>query len=96
MEILFKSDYRIFFIKDDELCFEYIISINKPIFDEVPHIDNNPIIYHCHGLPVYYEYKNKAIFKTINDDKFGVITLEEKDKDYTEVNINKILNGNTI
>lgn len=90
MEILFKSNNRIFFIEDDELYDDYIKPYHKPIFVEVPHIDNNPIIYHCHGLPVYYEYKNKAIFKTINDDKFGVITLEEKDKDYTEVNIKKL------
>lgn len=97
MEILFKSNDRIFFIKDDELYDDYIRPIYKPILDEVPHIDNNPIIYHCHGLPAYYEYKNKTLIKSIiNDEIFGIVSFEEKDKDYTQVNIIKILNGNII
>lgn len=100
MEILFKSNNKIFFIEVDELDWNYIEVIGGK-FNNVPHINELPILYHIidntFKYPVYYEYKNRALIKSINgNDAFDVITFEEKDKDYTQVNINNIINGNII
>lgn len=108
MKILFKSDEILFYIEDDILDALYLNNIYTYLYklkidiSKIPNIETQPILYHIHKgnsikFPVYYEYKNRAIIKYINDgDIFSIITLEDKDKDYTQVNINKILNENII
>ena len=101
MEILFKSDGNVF-LRDNKLLYDD----NKLYYPEeciqnVPHLDTLPVLFHIRKygklLPTFYEYKNMAIVKSIIfDDVFSVIPFEEKDKDFTQVNINKVKDGNII
>ena len=101
MKILFKSDERIFFIEYDELYWNFIIMIDVNLNDII-HIKESPIIYHLidnnHKYPVYYEYKDRYIIfdDILNYYKMIYDISDVYQKDYTQVNINKILNGNII
>lgn len=95
MEILFKSDDRIFFIKDDKLDWLFIDRIVVDIdTTNISHLENQPIIYHIyiHGtiyIPIYYEHKDSVICK--HNNRFAIISIYDTIKDYTEVNIKKLV-----
>lgn len=97
MKILFKSDEKIFFIKDDKLDWNYIKIIGDN-YDDIPNIEDQPILYHINvdniSCPVYYD--NGDSYYIIKEDSFYLYYEVNPNKDYTQVNINNMLNENII
>lgn len=102
MEILFKCDDYVYYINCDKI-------IRIPL-DECPHFGEISNIKHLNDCQpicklignykyehdVYYIHNETVIIKSILDD-FIITTLYLNDKlDYTELNINKILNEDII
>ena len=98
MEILFKSNDKVFFIEHDRLddwSFIYRIDIDIDTTN-IPHLENQPIIYHIYidgtnykHIPIYYEHKGSVICKY--NSRFAIISTYDTIKDYTEVNIKKLV-----
>lgn len=104
MEILFKSDDKFFLLKDGKLTFLYIKSYPNIPSDEIPHILRFPILYHLKldepsSCPVYYEHGDFVVCSykyNFHKEDITIFNHTHYSKDYTEVNINKLLDGNIV
>lgn len=102
MEILFKSNSKLFIIQNNKLVIKKIEDINQ--LDNVPYILDQPIIYnadlkgkHINGrFDVYYELKDEALCYQRKIKGYYIINKSKLIVDYTQVNINKILDEDII
>lgn len=104
MEILFKDDEMYFFI-DDEGRIDYlpVSGIDSRLLSDIQHLDDMEPIYHIissngrHRYSVYYVFNEQEVIFCNESQLYLCGFVEESDTiDYTEVNINKLLNGNII
>lgn len=103
MEILFKCDYRFYYIVNGSLRSSVLWTCPQSL-DDVKHLDDVDIIYHIkdsvynQGFPIYFKLDRNVIYKN-GLKEYHVWHLNDKEIqniDYTEVNIKKILDGNII
>lgn len=89
MEILFKSDNKVFGINYfNNLGWKYIINNNDDLTN-VKHLDDTKILYHYIDdnmkFPVYYEFEGRFVTRDVNDYYLSSIRYYYI-KDYTLVN----------
>lgn len=103
MKILFKAkDNFIYIIKDDMLTYEHrdeLHNLDEVILKHVPYIEDQSVICHVsidnNLYPVFYVHNNTYIIN--NEYYFDVVNETLIDyKDYTQVNINRLKDGNII
>lgn len=103
MEILFKAKNNIIYlIKNEVLTYDHkdnILNLDEVILKHTPYIEDQSVICHVsidnNLYPVFYVHNNTYIVD--NEYYFDVVDETLIDyKDYTQVNINKLLNGNII
>lgn len=93
MEVIYKSDNKVFYINDEEyLTSGYSYGVPS-IIDDIPDLKDANILYHyrevvtCSYYPVYYEYKDSIISHNTVSYCLYYIGGDELVKDYTLVNL---------
>lgn len=103
MEILFKCDYKYYYIDDSNMLTSNFIHGEN--LDEVKHLKDVDALFHVKSYSdgryysIYFRLNNRAIYGLYG--KFGYNVWELSDSeiqsiDYTRVNIKKLLDGNII
>lgn len=97
MEILFKSDGYVFLIRDNTLLYNSKVYYPEHLVQNTTHLDTLPVLFHVRKygrlMPAYFEFNGRVIYKGIQ----GEYHVESSPvKDYTEVNINRLKDGNII
>lgn len=103
MEILFKCDYKYYYIDESNMLTSNFIHGEN--LDEVKHLKDVDALFDMKSnsdgrcYPIYFRLNNRAIYG--HHGKFGYIVREFsvseiQSIDYTRVNIKKLLDGNII
>ena len=97
MEILFKSDVNVFIIRDNKLLYNNKIYYPEVCNQKIPHLDTLPVLFHIRKygkqLPTYFEFNGSVIYKNTQGDYH---VESSPVKDFTQVNINRLKDGNII
>lgn len=103
MEILFKSDYRYFYLTNNYLRTAINWTIDKKLLDDVKHLDNVEVLYHYKDnitdriFSVYYEHGDNIISRDYNGE-YVIYNIKSYflEKDYTLVNLKILDNGDIV
>lgn len=103
MKILFKDNKFVYYILNNELERNTLSAFNDNMLINIQHLDNVAPLYTKvskatrYRYNVYYIHNELEILGFFNDTYYSINTVDEDDTiDYTEANINKLLNGDII